>query len=126
MKVWQFIKTNLFLLSICHLIIFLFETMVTRPYFFNFISFIIISKIYHISFEIFVIPSGRRHVITTIYQTFNFKSCLLNFRAKDECAFNPVLPEYLFFECPNVGDFWEYLWGEQIWLWSLWYLSQVT
>ena len=50
----------------------------------------------------------------------------INFRAKDECAFNPVIPEYLFFECPDVGDFWDYLWNEQIWLWCLWYLSQVS
>ena len=49
----------------------------------------------------------------------------IDYRARDECAFNPSIPEYLFFECPDVGDFWQYLWDEQIWLWSLWYLSQV-
>ena len=51
---------------------------------------------------------------------------MFDFRARDKCAFNLVIPEYLFLECPNVGDFWQYLWDEQVWLWGLWYLSQVT
>ncbi len=30
-------------------------------------------------------------------------------RAADVCGFNPAIPDYLFFECPAVGDYLEYL-----------------
>ena len=46
-------------------------------------------------------------------------------RAKDRCAFNDIMPDYLFFECPSVGDYFEYLWQEQVWLWALWFISQI-
>ncbi len=46
-------------------------------------------------------------------------------RAKDRCFFHDVVPDYLFFECPSVGDFWQYLWNEQVWLWAAWFLSQL-
>ena len=46
-------------------------------------------------------------------------------RAKDPCAFNGLMPQYLFFDCPAVGDFWHYIYQEQMWLWALWFLSQV-
>ena len=32
---------------------------------------------------------------------------------------------YMFFECPSVGDYFEYLWNEQVWLWALWFISQI-
>ena len=34
-------------------------------------------------------------------------------RAKDRCAFNGFMPDYVFYECPSVGDYFEYLWQEQ-------------
>ncbi len=46
-------------------------------------------------------------------------------RAADVCAFNPAVPDYLFFECPAVGDYMEYLKQEVSWLWALWFLSQM-
>ena len=46
-------------------------------------------------------------------------------RAKDRCAFHSFMPDYLFFECPSVGDYFVYLWQEQVWLWTLWFLSQI-
>lgn len=47
------------------------------------------------------------------------------FRAKNECAFNRVIPENLFFSCPSMGNFWPYIFNEQIWLWILWFASQM-
>lgn len=47
------------------------------------------------------------------------------FRAADECAFHGVVPDYLFFECPAIGDYLSYLWNEHMWLWALWFLSQL-
>ena len=35
------------------------------------------------------------------------------------------MPDYMFFECPSVGDYFEYLWQEQVWLWALWFVSQI-
>ena len=46
-------------------------------------------------------------------------------RAKDRCAFHDIFPDYLFFECPSVGDYFDYLWQEQVWLWALWFISQI-
>ena len=46
-------------------------------------------------------------------------------RAKDQCAFHSFMPDYLFFECPSVGDYFTYLWEEQVWLWALWFMSQI-
>ncbi len=47
-------------------------------------------------------------------------------RGDDECAFSGWgIPNYLFFECPAVGDYLEYLWQEQMWLWIIWFASQL-
>ena len=47
-------------------------------------------------------------------------------RAQDPCAFHAGgVPDYLFFECPAVGDFFEYVWSQHLWLWLLWFLSQL-
>ena len=47
-------------------------------------------------------------------------------RGGDECAFHAWgVPDYLFFECPSVGDYLEYLWQEQMWLWIVWFMSQL-
>ena len=43
----------------------------------------------------------------------------------NECTFYGIIPRYLFFDCPSVGDFLSYLWQEQMWLWALWFLSQL-
>ncbi len=46
-------------------------------------------------------------------------------RAADVCSLHPAIPDYLFFECPAVGDYFEYLKQEQTWLWIFWFLSQL-
>lgn len=46
-------------------------------------------------------------------------------RAENRCVFHDFLPDYLFFECPSVGDYFDYLWQEQVWLWALWFMSQI-
>ena len=46
-------------------------------------------------------------------------------RSKDRCAFHGIGLDYLFFECPSIGDYFDYLWQEQVWLWTFWYLSQI-
>jgi len=35
-------------------------------------------------------------------------------RANNVCAFDKFLPEYLFFECPAVGDYAQYLLEQQV------------
>ncbi|TRY79649.1 hypothetical protein TCAL_06588 [Tigriopus californicus] len=55
--------------------------------------------------------------------TFVLVGC--GFRAADECAFYGVVPDNLFFECPAIGDYLSYLWNEHMWLWALWFLSQL-
>ena len=46
-------------------------------------------------------------------------------RGRDACAFSPVMPEYLFFDCPSTTtNFWSWVGNEQLWLWALWLLSQ--
>lgn len=47
-------------------------------------------------------------------------------RGSDTCAFyNWSIPNYIFFECPAVGDYLEYLWTAQLWLWIIWFSSQL-
>ena len=46
-------------------------------------------------------------------------------RAENRCVFHDIFPDYLFFECPSVGDYFSYLWQEQVWLWALWFISQI-
>lgn len=79
-------------------------------------------------------------VPTTITLTLTF--CGL--RANDKCIFDNFIPEYLFFECPAIGDYTLYLreqevilqkinsffetvtwiiFLEQSWIWILWFLS---
>ena len=53
----------------------------------------------------------------------NFTAC--GARSKDRCAFHGIGLDYLFFECPSIGDYFDYLWQEQVWLWTFWYLSQI-
>jgi chitin synthase len=35
-------------------------------------------------------------------------------KAKNTCSFDEVIPGYLFFECPAIGDFFQYIWTEQV------------
>ena len=49
-------------------------------------------------------------------------------RARDACAFEGSdfhIPNRLFFECPDTGDFWSYLWNSNTWFASIWFLSYV-
>lgn len=46
-------------------------------------------------------------------------------KAKDTCSFDGFIPGYLFYECPAIGDFFQYIWTEQVWLWAVWFLSQL-
>jgi chitin synthase len=46
-------------------------------------------------------------------------------RASDACAFHDSVPDYLGMQCPAVGDYFTYLWDDQLWLWFLWFLSQL-
>ena len=58
--------------------------------------------------------------------TFLFTMC--GARARDECAFEGSafhIPNRLFFECPDTGDFWSYLWNSSTWFAFIWFLSYV-
>ena len=46
-------------------------------------------------------------------------------RANDECAFQHSVPDYLFFECPAVGDYLGYLTDQVMYLWFVWFVSQM-
>ena len=49
-------------------------------------------------------------------------------RARDACAFEGNafhIPNRLFFECPDTGDFWSYLWNSNTWFAFIWFLSYV-
>ncbi|XP_058825614.1 chitin synthase chs-2-like [Topomyia yanbarensis] len=45
-------------------------------------------------------------------------------READVCAFNDVLPDYLFFRMPPIYYLFDYVINEFSWLWLLWLLSQ--
>ena len=64
--------------------------------------------------------SSPFHILKT---NWYFTAC--GARSKDRCAFHGIGLDYLFFECPSIGDYFEYLWQEQVWLWTFWYLSQI-
>ena len=46
-------------------------------------------------------------------------------RADDKCAFVDSIPNNLFFQCPEIGDFLTYTWDDDVWIFIIWFLSYI-
>ena len=79
------------------------------------------------SSQLFILPTSfSLPVSVTVPACSALMLMACGLRGSDECAFHSWgVPDYLFFECPSVGDYLEYLWQEQMWLWIVWFLSQL-
>jgi chitin synthase len=55
--------------------------------------------------------------------TFLISGC--GMRSTDKCAFVGIIPNNLFYVCPEIGDFLTYTWEDDMWIFLIWFLSYI-